>query len=191
MFRLSTVIGTLSVLTISLLWFIQLGSRVDTPSISKKTENKSSLAYSEQVRLGVRKDIWLAEAEGQRLHHRIESDRSLISFLPKGESIEVSEHLFGVRCRVQEKSVSSKEPLQQIRFMLAEEGVYRYKDQSFRAEDVFLSLYKIPGTVLPKSLENYTPFLRGNAESVTFSLKNGSPKFVASRFNASLGDKTP
>ncbi|MES2198591.1 MAG: hypothetical protein V4489_00275 [Chlamydiota bacterium] len=95
-----------------------------------------------------------------------------------------------MRCWIQEKNSSSKEILQQIRFVLAEEGLYNYRNQSFQAQDVLLSMYKIPGTIFPKSLESYSPFLRGNAESITFSLQNGAPKFVASHFKASLGEKS-
>lgn len=189
MFRFSTILSSLTLFILSLSWFTYLAFKPSSSIAEKKHNPRASLASSEQIRHDVRKDIWIADPLGQRLHHRIESDRSLISFNPKEESVEVLEHLFGVRCWIQEKNSSAKEVQQQIRFVLAEEGLYNYKNQSFEAQDVLLSMYKIPGTTFPKSLESYAPFLRGNADSITFSLQNGAPKFVASHFKASLGGK--
>jgi len=143
---------------------------------------------SKQTRSNVRKDIWITDAFGQRLHHRIESDRSLITLHPKKSSINVLENLFGIRCWIQERTTNGKNTFQQVRFVLAEEGTYFYKDQSFRAYDVLLSIYKVPQSTLPVSLSSYTPYLRGNAESITFSMEKGTPRFVASRFKASLGE---
>jgi hypothetical protein len=189
MFRVSTVLSALAIFLLGISWFSFLNHRIDPPMPEKKHDSKALLSSSEQIRHRVCKDIWLVDALGQRLHHRIESDRSLITFHPHGASIEVLEHLFGVRCWVQEKNTSTKESLQQIRFVLAEEGLYHYQNQSFQAQDVLLSMYKIPGTTFPKSLESYPPFLRGTAESITFSLQKGAPKFEAHKFKASLGAK--
>lgn len=190
MFRISTVLSAVTIFLLGVFWFSFLNNRIDPPMPEKKHDSKALLSSSEQLRHRVCKDIWLADSSGQRLHHRIESDRSLITFHPHGASIEVLERLFGVRCWIQEKNTSAKEALQQIRFVLAEEGLYHYRNQSFQAQDVLLSMYKIPGMVFPKSLESYSPFLRGTAESITFSLQNGAPKFEASKFKASLGGKT-
>ncbi len=189
MFRSNIIVSSLTIFILSLSWVTYLGLRPSSSIAEKKHDPRASLASSEQIRHDVCKDIWIADPLGQRLHHRIESDRSVISFNPKGESVEVLEHLFGVRCWIQEKNSSTKEVQQQIRFVLAEEGLYNYKNQSFEAQDVLLSMYKIPGTIFPKSLESQVPFLRGNADSITFSLQNGTPKFVASHFKASLGGK--
>ena len=94
--------------------------------------------------------------------------------------MDVMEKLFGVRCWIQEKNG--------LRFTLAEEGTYQYNTQSFKAQDVLLSLYKIPHDIFPTHLESYSPFLRGRAESITFSLREGVPHFEAFRFQASLGE---
>lgn len=190
MFRFSTIVSSLTIFIISLSWLTYLGFKPSSLIAEKKHDSRALLTSSEQIRHRVCKDIWLAEPSKQRLHHRIESDRSVVTFQPRGESIEVLEHLYGVRCWIQEKNLSTREIQQQIRFVLAEEGLYDYRKQSFQAQDVLLSLYKIPGTVFPKSLESYSPFLRGNADSITFSLQNGAPKFVASHFKASLGGKS-
>jgi hypothetical protein len=153
---------------------------VRTPPSTKLPQAMNSLSRSVQTREKVRKDIWLTAPTTGRLHHRIESDRSLVTLNPKGESIEVLEHLFGVRCWIQEKNG--------LRFVLAEEGTYKYNTQSFQAQDVLLSLYKIPQGILPTRLESYTPFLRGHADSITFSLQSGQPRFEAFHFQASLGE---
>lgn len=190
MFRLSTILSTLLIFACGFFWLNFLGTRQDSFSSPKKKTATAALSTSEQIRHGVCKDIWLAEPLGQRLHHRIESDRSLITFHPNGSSVEVLEHLFGVRCWIQEKNSSVKDLGQQIRFVLAEDGLYHYRSQSFQAQDVLLSMYKIPGSLPLKSLDSFSPFLRGTAESITFSLQHGTPKFVASKFKASLGDKS-
>ncbi len=190
MFRFSTILSSLTIFILSLAWLTYLGFKPSSFMEEKKHDPRALLTTSEQIRHQVSKDIWLAEPSGQRLHHCIESDRSLVTFKPRGESLEVLEHLYGVRCWIQEKNLSTKEIQQQIRFVLAEEGLYDYRNQSFQAQDVLLSLYKIPGTTFSKSLESYAPFLRGNADSITFSLQNGAPKFVASHFKASLGGKS-
>lgn len=188
MFRISTILTSVFVVLSAFFWLSYLTKKPDLPKFSKKQDTRNSMSCVEQVREKVRKDIWLVESPGQRLHHRIESDRSLISFNSKKSSIEILEHLFGVRCWIQEKNASIKDPSQQLRFVLAEEGFYQYKNQDFWAQDVLLSMYKIPKNTEFGALESYTPFLQGNAESINFSLKNGSPRFIASRFKASIGD---
>jgi hypothetical protein len=189
MFRFSTILSSIAIFITSLSWLVYLAHRPDSPTPKKSQQSEVSSAPSEQIRLLVCKDIWIADPLGQRLHHRIESDRSLITLHPNGESVEVLEKLFGVRCWIQEKNSSAKDLQQQVRFVLAEEGLYNYGTQIFQAQDILLSMYKIPGNAFPENLESYSPFLRGNADAITFSLQNGAPKFVASHFKASLGSK--
>lgn len=188
MFRRSTILSSSLFCILSLLWLSYLSLRPTSTSTEQKQDPRASFILSEQIRHNVCKDIWIADPLGQRLHHRIESERSLISFNPHGASIEVLEHLFGVRCWIQEKNATTKQIQQQFRFIVAEEGLYNYRDQSFKAQDVIVSMYKIPGTIFPKSLASYSPFLQGNAESITLTLQNGAPKFAASHFKASLKD---
>jgi len=179
MFRSKMILAFMLLSLFSFVWLAYL-AYPKSPMASKVPNNSASLYESAQAREKVRKDIWVITPATGRLHHRIESDRSLVSLHPKGGSIQVLEHLFGVRCWIQEKNG--------LRYILAEEGTYQYNSQSFKAHDVLLSLYKIPHGIFPTRLESYTPFLRGRAESVTFSLHAGVPHFEAFRFQASLGD---
>ena len=161
-----------------------------SPSFAKPKSFSPSLT-GEQARKQVRKDIWIAQSPKDRLHNRIESDNSLLILQPKGDSLEVIEKLQGVRCWIQEKIYTTAgSPIQQIRFFLADEGIYRYHHQNFQASDVTLSMYKIPGINLPWNLTAYNPFLKGIAEEVTFSIQKGVPLFQATHFKASLGSKS-
>lgn len=174
--------------------FIWIGYLCIKPGVSPsltKPKNLSANLSGEQARKQVRKDIWIAQSSTERLHNRIESDGSLLILQPKGGSIEVIEKLQGVRCWIQEKIYTTGTyPIQQIRFFLADEGIYRYRHQNFQASDVTLSMYKIPGTNLPWNLTPYNPFLKGIAEEITFSIQKGVPLFQATHFKASLGTKS-
>lgn len=176
-------------LAVGVLWIFFLSS-------SNLPANRSSTAAlgittnsREQTRQHVRKDLWIAQNAKERLHDRIESDSSLLILNPKNKSIEVIEKLEGVRGWIEEKAEDTKQgsSVLHLRHFAAKEGVYFYKDQTFKAFNVALSLYKIQGknrfTWQPEYL---IPFLQGTAEKLNFSLKGGVPMFQATHFSASL-----
>lgn len=184
MFRSCTLLSIFSILLLGSLWIIHLATEEST-AFSAPEAPIFAVAEGTQIRSQVRKDLWIAEANGERLQNRIESDSSLLILKPrKTGSLEVIEELTGVRCWLQEK-IQPLEKTQQIRFLIAKEGIYLYKDQKFEAQNVKLSLYKMPGKILPFNLENYKPFLKGSAENILFSLENKGPCFTATQFKAS------
>ena len=184
------ITGTILFLS-GFIWIGYLCIKPGTSSSLNTPKRVSSSLNGEQTRKQVRKDIWIAQSPKERLHNRIESDGSLLILQPKGDSIEVIEKLQGVRCWIQEKIYNTEgSSVQQIRFFLADEGLYKYRHQNFQASDVTLSMYKIPGTTLPWNLTSYNPFLKGVAEDVTFSIQKGIPLFQATHFKASLGAKS-
>ncbi len=188
MFRTYTFLSFLTVILLSTLWIGFLSTQIDTERYSKHKVEFSALTNSEQTRKNVVKDLWIVQANKDRLHHKIESSSSLLTLKPKGSSIEIIEYLTGVRCFLQEKiQLLNGETSQQMRFFIAKEGIYHYQNQSFEASDVLLSMYKIPGRDLPLNLTHYHPFLKGSAENVEFSLENGKSLFKATRFKASSG----
>ena len=191
MFKSQIYLTSIFLFLSSFIWIGHLCFKPGSPPSLAKPTNFSMALNGEQSRKQVRKDIWISQSAKERLHNRIESDSSLLILQPKGDSVEVIEKLQGVRCWIQEKIyTTSGAPIQQIRFFLADEGIYKYRHQNFKASDVALSMYKIPGTTLPWNLTSYNPFLKGVAEEVTFSIQKGIPLFQATNFKASLGAKT-
>ncbi len=192
MFRSYTLLSFLTVLLGGALWISYLSSKNELIENTKTQTDFSGITSSEQTRKNVVKDLWIAQSNSERLHNKIESDTSLLTLKPKENSIEIIEHLTGVRCFIQEKiQFLNGETSQQMRFFVAKEGLYHYKDQSFQASNVLLSMYKIPGKDLPLNLTTYNPFLKGSAEKVVFSLENGQSFFQATHFKASSGKIKP
>lgn len=141
-----------------------------------------------QHRKQVRKDIWFAQSDCTRLHYQIASEGSLLSLTPVKNKFDVIESLQGVKCWMQEKlstDALGEEPIQQTRLIEAETGVYRYSDQEFKADNVLLSLFKLPGHDLPlEPIEKEDAFLRGIAENISFVFSGKTPQFQAEHFEA-------
>ena len=107
--------------------------------------------------------------------------------IPVGHKMEIVENLEKIKCGMQEKLfVAENQPMQQIRFLEAEQGIYRYATQQFIAQDVLLSLLRQPGHQLPSSLSHKDAFLKGMAESVSFAVSGKTPQFQAQHFQALL-----
>jgi hypothetical protein len=185
-FRARIVISSICACILSVLWICYLYHK---PSHVPAHQNVQAVATeASQSRSCVRKDLWVAQTPLERTCTRIESEKSFLVFRPKGNSLELFEELQNIRCWIQEKS-SMRE--QQMRFFLAKDGLYRYRGQSFEAHKVSLSLYKLENTLSTASFaldsKQYSPFIRGTADKVLFSLQNGAPTFQAYQFQASLG----
>jgi hypothetical protein len=146
-----------------------------------------------QTRSGVRKDIWTSEEGKIRLHYRIESDSSLLKLLQLDNRADIVENLQGIRCWMQDKLYFGSQdtlPMQQVRYLEADEGVYRYHSHQFDAHSVSLSLVRRPGHQLTFDLSPKDAFLKGIAQNITFSISEGTPQFQAEQFRASLkGDE--
>jgi hypothetical protein len=197
MFRRLTIYCLLFLGAATLLWGFSLAQihSVDVASFKKKI-NQQKLASSnsffsttQQQRKGVVKEIWFTQEDRSRLHYRIFSESSLLTIKPEGKGFDLIEKLEKIRCWMQDKlydSAIGANPTQQIRFLAAEEGLYRYASQEFLAQSVALSLYRIGGHDIPKEALLQKPFLKGIAEDVSFAISGNSPQFQARHFKAEL-----
>lgn len=196
MFQRMTTLCFLSLGILTLVWGMSLFRvrQSDIDKVKKAAEkpdtpsSKSLFSTSQQQRKGVVKEIWFTQEDNSRLHYRIFSESSLLTIKPEGKSFELIEKLEKIKCWMQDKlyePVVGAGPMQQIRFLAAEEGLYRYTTQEFLAQSVALSLFRMGGHELPKELTT-RPFLKGIAEDVSFGVSGKSPQFKAKHFKAEL-----
>lgn len=150
---------------------------------------------SNQERKQVRKDIWFSQDEHSRLHYHIASESSLLTLTPVKNSFEVVETLHGIKCWMQDKlfaTEDTEEPMQQSRYIEAEEGLHHYSTQEFTARGVTLSLYRLPGHLLPnESIDKEKAFLHGKAHDVSFFFSGKTPQFQARQFQAMMVKEEP
>jgi hypothetical protein len=196
MFQRMTNICFLSLGILTLVWGLSL-FRVRPSDIEKIKQSvqeqeiassKSLFSTTQQQRKGVVKEIWFTQEDNSRLHYRIFSESSLLTIKPTGKNFELIEKLEKIKCWMQDKLYDPNAgagPMQQIRFLAAEEGLYRYTTQEFLAQSVALSLYRLNGHELPKEMTT-KPFLKGIAEDVSFGVSGKSPQFKARHFKAEL-----
>src|ERR1043165_6492822 len=169
MFRRVTMLFSLLLGILALLWgysLVHIRSE-DVARMKKKiTEHKQSTSTtifttSHQQRKGVVKEIWFSQEDNSRLHYRIFSESSLLTIRPEASSFDLVEKLEKIKCWMQDKLYEPTEgagPMQQIRFLAAEEGLYRYASQEFIAQTVALSLYRLGGHELPHEMIMSQPF---------------------------------
>ena len=167
----------------------------DIAAIQQKIQNQKSISSknvfstTQQQRKGVVKEIWFTQEDNSRLHYRIFSESSLLTIKPEGKNFDLIEKLEKIKCWMQDKlydPTATAGPTQQIRFLAAQEGLYRYTTQEFLAQSVDLSLYRLSGHDLPKEMSTLKPFLKGIAEDVSFGISGKSPQFKATHFKAQL-----
>jgi hypothetical protein len=157
-----------------------LTQEISMPKHEEKFPNK-------QMRKSVAKDLWISNKDHVRLHHHIESPRSILTAIPYGNRVELIEQMIGMKCFFQEKLEKEEgEPMQQIRYLQSGEGTYRYTDHFFDAHSVFLALYRMPGESLVTNLDADDAYLKGIAEEVSLSFSNGTPNFHAEKFKAQI-----
>ena len=197
MFRRTTIACLFILGLVTLLWGYSL-FRIRSEDIElikqkiKEQEvatSKSAFATTEQQRKGVVKEIWFSQEDNTRLHYRIFSESSLLTIKPEGKSFDLIEKLEKIKCWMQDKLYEPSAgagPMQQIRFLAAEEGLYRYTSQEFLAQTVALSLFRLNGHELPSETIASRPFLKGIAEDVSFAVSGKSPQFKAKHFKAEL-----
>lgn len=165
--------------------------RVMREQIQHQKMVKSSPLFSttQQQRKGVIKEIWFSQEEGDRLHHRICSDTSLLTLVPQGNKLDLIEKLSNITCWMQDKLYNGPQgegSFQQARLLKAQEGFYKYSSQEFMAQSVDLSLYRLEGTELPFQSVHVNPFLKGVAKDVSFSVSGKTSQFKAQQFKAEL-----
>lgn len=180
-------------LFISLVWLYQVCFlRTADFNLIKKFKEEKVLASSKntfsttsQKRQGVRKEIWFSEEDNMRLHYRIESQGSLLTFIPKEHKVEIIENLEKLKFWMQDKVYTNPE-MQQLRFLEADQGTYKMTSQEFLAETVTVSLFRLPGLILPEKIDPKSAFLKGISENILFSISGKMPQFEAQNFKASL-----
>ena len=193
-----TVISSLTIAMLTIVWGIcfcmirQNDIEFYRSLFKEKAIATSTVAYSStnQLRKGVRKDIWFAQDDESRLQYRIESVASCLTLLPVKNKFEVTETLSNIKCWTQDKlffNGKERTPMQQARYLEANEGVYHYGSQQFNALGATLSLFHLPGHHLyTKELSEKKAFLSGLAKSVSFTVSGKTPQFQAEQFKASL-----
>lgn len=201
MFRqitLSSLLSLVIIISIFAVWVIRVKPS-DLASIKKKMQQQESaksknvFATTEQQRKGVVKEIWFSQEDNTRLHYRIFSESSLLTIQPEGKRFDLIEKLEKIKCWMQDKlyeGAAGTVPSQQVRFLVAKEGLYRYATQEFLAQSVGLSLFRVNGHELPRDLSTTKPFLKGIAEDVSFAVSGKIPQFQAKHFKAELGDRS-
>lgn len=142
---------------------------------------------TKQNRGGVRKDLWIVQEGGLRLHDRIESASSTLTLTPVDDHMDIIENLNQIHCSMQDKIVEQDGKwIQQVRYFDANTGVYQYSTNRFTAQAVALSLFRLPGKDLPSSLLKSSPYLKGVAQDVSFAVAGKASQFQAKHFKASF-----
>lgn len=195
MFKRTILITSLCMAVLSLTWVFKLVylSSADRLKCQQMLSTSKAIAkatqgqQTHQHRGGVRKDLWLAQEDQTRLHYRIDSKSSVLTLLPIDDKLDIIENLQQIKCWMQDKLyIQGNTVMQQMRFFEAEQGLYQYSSQKFAANSVALSLFRIPGTELPTSVNPGAAFLRGIAQDVSFSIAGKATHFQAQRFKATL-----
>ena len=81
--------------------------------------------------------------------------------------------------------------MQQVRFFVADEGIYRFSMQQFTAKSVELSLFRVPANSSFTNLDPKAAFMQGVARGVSFAIAGNTPKFQADHFKAKLQGEGP
>lgn len=156
----------------------------------RRIASAHSHAPTNQHRKGVRKEIWFSQDDCSRLHYQISSEGSLLTLTPIKNKFEIVEELTGIKCWMQDKLYEEDHgstPMQQSRYIEAEEGHYRYSTQEFTANGVTLSLFRLPGHELPsEEVDEEQAFLRGVAHDISFLFSGKTPQFQAGHFQATV-----
>lgn len=137
-----------------------------------------------QNRQRITKDFWIAE-DSQRLHHHISCPRSTLFFSVQNKKVKMIEHMFDMKCYMQEKIFKEEEDLKQkLRYIESDEGFYHYDTIHFNAKHVFIAFFEMLGTHLQKDLDVQAAQMTGDASQVQFSFSNNRPTFYAEKFKA-------
>jgi len=147
----------------------------------------------QQMRNGGSKDFWIHDQHIGRMHHRIESSHSVLTAQEGGKQLHFTEQIFNMKGYIQEKVErdNDMQPVQHVRYIESEEGLYQYFDRHFEAENILLALFRVPGTTLPLELSPDEAFLRGVAEGASLSLAGRTPNFHAQMFRADVQQPNP
>lgn len=158
--------------------------------VRKARPEEMTDAPGRQERQMVYKDLWIIDGD-QRLHFQLTCDSSTLEFDFDGSRAKVVEHMRGVRGIIQEKLYhnSAGEPMQELRYLVAEEASYHYNSNLFVANETTLTRFRAEGHAMidsPQALEGLEPLLTGTARSAEFKLADGGIDFRAHHLKAKV-----
>jgi len=141
---------------------------------------------AQQMRCGVKKDIWYQKKAGERLHASLESMDSELIFIKRGDTKEIVESMRKFKGYLQESLHHTKEgrPMQNIWCIEAERATYNYSTYRLEAEEVTLCYYTVPGHELITSFEKAIPTMHAVAESVDMHLLSKASPMKAYQLKA-------
>jgi hypothetical protein len=195
MFKRAMIFTTFVTILLTFGWLFKLVYLSSADRDRYKTMMRSGRALAKaskgkqtcQHRAGVRKDLWLSQQDRTRLHYRIDSKSSVLTLLPIDDKVDIIENLQQIQCWMQDRLYAQGPTMmQQMRFFEADTGTYQYSTQKFTANTVALSLFRMPGTKLPATVDPHAAFLRGIAQDVSFAIAGKTTQFQAQRFKATL-----
>ncbi len=175
-----------AVIAVGVLYFLNVGEEdlVHFRKLHSHAQPISGEERGKQLKKGVLKELWVMK-EGVPHHIRLESEAAELTVERKEMRSNVSEKMNNLVCIIQEK-VSPEENWQLIEVMEADFATYFYRTDSFKADQVKLVRYKIPGVELPDTFEGIKPIMKGFARQVDFKIKADGLDFKASNITAEL-----
>lgn len=140
--------------------------------------NEPEQYTNKQQRKDTQKDIWFLRGK-DRLHCRMKSPLSEIHFLRNEKGTQITEHMQGIFCLLQEKLEENPEK-QSARLFQAEKGIYSYQDNALKMDKMqFKAIERTPFSfeAATADYDGKTGVLKG--EEVTLTCKGVS---LSSRF---------
>lgn len=191
MFRLSSwifIILWVVVMVLGALYFLNIDEKDvdDYHALSTQRTLSGNDEKGRQVKKGILKELWVIK-EGNPLHIRLKSDDALLTVERKHGKSEVVEEMKNLVCLMQEE-VSSLENTQVVQKIVAAKAIYLYRSDSFLADNVLMTRYKIPGTTLPEDIVDQKPLFKGIASKVRFHIKTDGMEFQASNIQAEMDE---
>lgn len=175
-----------AVIATGVFYFLNVGEEdlVHFRKLHSQAEHESGAERGKQLKRGVLKELWVMK-EGHPLHVRLESEAAELNVERKEMRSSVSEKMNNLVCVIQEK-VSPEENWQLVEVMEADFATYFYRTDSFKADQVKLFRYKLPGIEIPDTFDGLTPIMKGFAREVEFKIKEDGLDFKASNITAEL-----
>jgi hypothetical protein len=141
----------------------------------------------QQERRVVYKDLWIVDGD-ERLHFQLACDTSTLEFDVEGSRSKIIEHMRGVKGIIQEKLYTDDkgQPMQELRYLVAEEASYDYHTNRFVAGEATLTRFRTTGHDMIDSTQGLEPIITGTARSAEFTLADGGIDFKAHHLKAKI-----
>lgn len=180
-------------------------------------KSKKSPYTATQYREGVVKDIYY-RSDSEVLQARIASDRSRLVFDQQPEGMSILEYMENLTCVIQkelfylsadgqeviadsqggfkdrkgrpiDQELAILKPMQLVRYIIADEAVYRYNKEQLDADRPTIIEYRLEGHQLPQNFDESNVMMQGVAENVEVSFENDELAFHAKRLKARIFPK--